>query len=79
MLRYSFVIYAIETSKSEWNSSYDEFFNTFEDALDGSKKYNDWYGSGECSIVKLVFGEGKTYKKAACWRVKDGKVVSTRY
>ena len=77
MLRNRFVIYAIETSKSEYKSSYDEFFDTFEDALNATKNYEDWYCSkGDCKIVKLIFGEGKTYNKADCWRIKDGQVVS---
>ena len=86
MLKETFEIYAIKTSKDGYHSSFDEFFDTFEEALDNSKNYSDWYRSeGNCTIVKLCFGASKTFTEDGYWKVtvdhdgKNRKVEFSRY
>lgn len=80
MLTKEIVYYTITTSKSEYTSSDDEYFDTFEDALNHAKDYAHWYCSqGTCTIKRILLGPNagtKTYRVTDEWSIVDGKVRS---
>ena len=76
MLSKTITVYAIKTAKSEYSSSYDELFDTLDDAIDASPNYADWFSSrGTCTIDKMLIGCGDLYKVEECWRLREGKVI----
>lgn len=76
MLSKQITVYAIKTTKDEYRSSYDELFDTLEDAIDASINYADWYTSnGTCTIDKILIGCGSIYRVEERWRLDKGCIV----
>ena len=76
MLSKTITVYAIQTAKSEYSSSYDELFDTFEDAIDASLNSADWFSTrGTCTIDKILIGCGDLYEVEERWRLYEGKVI----
>ena len=80
MLKNPILVYAIETTKNEWNSSIDDVYDTFDEAMKNIYKYEDWYCSkGTCTIKLLqIGGKGGLYETIKTYRVWEGKVVEER-
>lgn len=76
MLTKMFTVYAIRTTKDEYKWSYDEFFDTLEDAIKASCNYADWFRHlGSCTVDKILVGCGPTYKVEERWELEEGTVV----
>ena len=80
MLKNPILVYAIETTKNEWNSSIDDLYDTFDEAMKNTFKYCDWYCSKGTCTIKLVQigGKGGLYETIKTYRVMDGKVVEEK-
>lgn len=77
MLKQPFICWAIRTTKSEKDWSYDELFDTAEEAVAASENYYDWYGhSGDCQIDRLRIGGEKVYEVLERLWLKGGYVIS---
>lgn len=75
MLNKPITVYAIKTDKDDYRSSYDEIFDTLEDAIDASFNYADWYTSrGTCTIEKILIGCGALYRVEESWRLDKGNI-----
>ena len=76
MLSKPITVYAIKTEKDEYRASYDELFDTFDDAIEASTNYADWYTSnGTCTIDKLLIGCGPLYRVEERWRLHRGNII----
>ena len=76
MLSKPLTVYAIKTTKDEYRASYDELFDTLDDAIDASTNYADWYTSnGTCTIEKILVGCGALYRVEDYWRLEKGNIV----
>lgn len=71
-----FTVYAIRTTKDECKWSYDELFDTLEDAIKASCNYADWFRHlGSCAVDKILVGCGLTYKVEESWELEEGIIV----
>lgn len=76
MLRKPITAYAIKTTKNEYHSSYDELFDTLDEAIEASTNYADWYTSnGTCTIEKILIGYDAFYRVEESWRLDKGNVI----
>ena len=67
--------YAICTEKDERHSSNDEYFRTYEEALNNRMKYANWFcPNGNVWIKKL---DGKTLKCLEEWHINEkGEIIN---
>ena len=64
--------YVIETSKSEWTSSYDFITDNFEEARMHVKDFVDWFcNKGTCTIIKF----DQNFRQVKRWKYGDDKLV----
>ena len=76
MLRKPITAYAIKTTKNEYSSSYDELFDTLDEAIEASTNYADWYTSnGTCTIDKLLIGCDAFYRVEESWCLDEGNII----
>lgn len=74
----NFDLYAIYTDKNERNGSIDEFFTSFEEAMQNRMKYANWWCPRGNVWIKKIPAQSK-YRTSEEWLINADGTIASHY
>lgn len=73
-----FDLFAINTEKSEYSSSVDELYASFEEAMEHRMEYANWWRPyGDVWIERYKAGEG--FRVSETWHIREDGTIASHY